>query len=203
MNKLKWELEIELLMACNCNYGCPCSFEAPPTFGTCEAALAYRVVKGSYAVPLDGLIWVLSAYWPGPLHEQNGHGVVYLDERAEGEQRKALEAIATGIAGGPIGIFMSTITAGLEVRTGAIEFHAEGKNSWFRVPEQVEVAFGPIRNPVSGEEHRASALLPDGMLTKREDYYSADTFTVNSADNLRFEYPGKNAICFNHTWRGP
>ena len=56
----KWNLKIEQLMACNCNWGCPCSFESPPTYGTCESALAYRVVTGKYAdVILDGLVWVL------------------------------------------------------------------------------------------------------------------------------------------------
>lgn len=204
MNKqTKWELKIEHLMACNCNWGCPCTFESPPTYGTCEAALAYRVVEGQYGdVSLDGLMWVLAAIWPGPLHERNGRGVVYLDERAQGRQREALEAIATGHAGGPIGIFMSTVTAGLEVRTAPIEFHAAGKESWFSVPGEINVAFGPIRNPVSGEEHFPSALLPTGMLTEREDYFSADVFSVNTGD-LRFEYPHRNAIFFSHTWRGP
>jgi hypothetical protein len=199
----KWELKIEHLAACNCNWGCPCTFESDPTYGTCEAALAYRVLEGQYGdVSLDGLMWVLAAIWPGPLHERNGRGVIYLDQRAKGKQRQALESIASGQAGGPIGIFMSTVTAGLEVRMAPIEFHAAGKESWFRVPEQVNVAFAPIRNPVSGEEHIASALLPTGMLTKREDYYSADAFSVNTGD-LRFEYPNRNAIYFSHEWSGP
>jgi len=63
---IKWKLKIEHLMACNCNYGCPCSFNAPPTHGACEAALAYRVVEGKYgAVPLDGLRWVFEPNSPG------------------------------------------------------------------------------------------------------------------------------------------
>ena len=43
----EWRLEHEHAMGCNCNWGCPCSFESPPTYGTCEAALAYHIVKGS------------------------------------------------------------------------------------------------------------------------------------------------------------
>ena len=199
----KWRLEVEHLMACNCNWGCPCSFESPPTYGTCEAALAYRVVEGKYGdVILNGLTWALVAIWPGPLHEGNGRGIVYLDASAEAQEIEALEAIATGRAGGPIGIFMSTVTAGVDVRTASIEFRSDGKRSSFRVADQVDVQFGPIRNPVSGDEHVASALLPSGMLTKREDYYSAETFSVQ-ADGLRFAYPGRNAIAFTHTWRGP
>jgi len=97
---------------------------------------------------------------------------------------------------------MSTLTAGVEVRTASIQFRADGKRSSFRVADQANVQFAPIRNPVTGDEHAASALLPSGLLTNREDYYSADTFSVQ-ADNLRFEYPGRNALAFTHTWRGP
>ena len=62
---VEWKLNIEHLMACNCNWGCPCTFESPPTYGTCEAALAYRVVDGNYGdESLDGLGWVLGALWP-------------------------------------------------------------------------------------------------------------------------------------------
>jgi hypothetical protein len=200
---IKWRIKIEHLMACNCNWGCPCSFNSPPTFGTCEAALAYRVVQGQYGdVALDGLKWVLAAIWPGPLHEGNGRGVVYLDARATGARREALEAIATGKAGGPIGIFMSTVNAGLEVHAASIEFRSAGKQSGFRVDDSVEVAFGPMRSPVSGAEHHVSALLATGLLTKKEDYFSADAFSVN-ANDLRFAYPGRNAIAFSHIWRGP
>lgn len=65
---IKWKLKIEHLMACNCNWGCPCSFNAPPTHGTCEAALAYRVVEGRYGdAVLDGLAWVVAAAWLRPV----------------------------------------------------------------------------------------------------------------------------------------
>lgn len=200
---VKWKLKIEHLMACNCNYGCPCSFNAPPTHGACEAALAYRVVEGKYgAVSLDGLCWVVAAIWPGPLHEGNGRAVVYLDSRAQGEQRAALEAIATGQAGGPIGIFMSTVTAGMEVRTAALEFEYDGKHSHFRAGESIIVVFEPIRNPVSGTEHHATLLLPGGLIAKREDHYSSQTLRVN-ADGFDFSYPGRTAIAMQSVWRGP
>lgn len=200
---VKWNLKVEILMACNCDWGCPCAFEAPPTHGTCEAALAYRIVQGKFGdETLDGLEWVLGAVWPGPLHELNGRAVVYLDSRAKGAKREALEAIATGKAGGPIGIFMSTITDGIEVLTAPLEFNFDGKNSSFRVGETIEVAFEPILNPVTGAEHRATILLPDGMIAKREDHYSSKTFNVQ-AENFNFSYPGQAAIAMQNTWEGP
>ncbi len=190
-------------MACNCNWGCPCTFQAPPTYGTCEAALAYRIVEGKFGdESLDGLGWVLGAVWPGPLHEQNGRGVVYLDSQAEGAKREALEAIATGKAGGPMGIFMSTVTNGLEVLTAPLEFKFDGKNSHFRVGGAIEVAFDPILNPVTGVEHQASILLPGGMIAKHEDHFSSKTFDVHAA-SLNFSYPGRTAIAMQNTWEGP
>lgn len=200
---VKWKLKVEHLMACNCNWGCPCSFEAPPTYVTCEAALGYRVVEGKYGdVTLDGLMWVLAAVWPGPLHERNGRGVVYLDSRAKGAKRDALEAIATGKAGGPIGIFMSTVTNGLAVQSARLEFKYDGKLSRFSADDLVEVEFEPIRNPVTGAEHIASILSPTGMLTRREDCFSAKTFNVKTGE-LNYSYPSRNALAFTHTWRGP
>ncbi len=199
----KWKLRVQSLMACNCNWGCPCSFESPPTYGMCETALAYRVVEGIYGgISLDSLKWVLAATWPGPLYERGGRGMVFLDSRANPAQREALQAIATGKAGGPIGIFMSTITNGLNVRTGRIEFKYDDKHSRFSVEEAIHVAFEAIRNPVTNEEHVASILLPTGMLTKREDAFSAREFSVE-VGQFNFSYPGRNALAFTNTWRGP
>lgn len=200
---VKWSAKVEHLMACNCNFGCPCSFDAPPTYGTCEAATVNRVVKGSYAgVKLDGLKFGMVAKWPGPLHERHGRAVVFLDHRAKGEKRDALEAIATGKAGGPIGILMSTVTDGTLVRTADIGFKFAGKKSAFRFEDAAEVVFDAIKNPVTGEDHRALALLPTGLLTKKEEFFAAKTFWVR-ADGLEFAYPGRNGLAYTTVWRGP
>jgi len=44
----QWTLELEYLQSCNCDYGCPCNFNALPTYGNCEALLAYHVLKGNF-----------------------------------------------------------------------------------------------------------------------------------------------------------
>lgn len=199
----RWTLEVEHAMGCNCNWGCPCSFQAPPTYGTCEAALAYHIVKGSYGeTSLDGLNWLLAAAWPGPLHERGGRGVVFIDESADDAQREALEAIVTGKAGGPMGIFMSTVTAGIEVRNARVTFLPNGKDTSFGVQGDVVVDFEPIRNPATGAEHSATILLPTGMLNKREDQYSVKRLDVDTG-GLKFSYQGRNAFTSHVTWEGP
>ena len=35
---IPWEIHAIQVTNCNCDYGCPCQFNALPTYGTCEAA---------------------------------------------------------------------------------------------------------------------------------------------------------------------
>ncbi|MFL5895445.1 MAG: DUF1326 domain-containing protein [Thermoleophilaceae bacterium] len=200
----RWKAKVEMLMACNCEWGCPCSFQAPPTYGDCASALGYRIVEGSFdRTALDGLRWVLAAYWPGPLHELNGQGVVYLDSAATEDQLPLLRRLATGEAGGPIGIFMSTLSAGIECRVAQLDFVSDDADSRFAAGEDVAVRFESIRSPVSGSEHRVSLELPTGMLTNREHFFSTQTFRVDAGDRLRFSYAGRNSIGSIGDWEGP
>ncbi len=200
----RWRLKVDHIMACNCNWGCPCSFDSPPTYGKCETALAYRVAKGSYrGVSLAGLKWILVASWPGAIHKGHGRGLVLLDERAKGARREALEAIATGTAGGPMKTYANTMTDPPEVRPAWIEFKLAGKRSAFRAGRTVRVEFEPMRNPVTGKEHHYIGYLPTGLITKWERFYSAKRFDVDAGRGLRFRYPGRNAEVTTATWRGP
>ena len=199
----RWKLEVEHAMGCNCNWGCPCGFESPPTYGSCEAAMAWRVLRGTYGhFKLDGLAWVLAAIWPGPLHQRNGRGVVFLDDSASSGQSDALRDIATGSAGGPIGIFMSTVNAGIEVKSARISYTGEGKTTAFSIGDEVDVEFEPILNPVSGLEHHVSLLLHTGMLNKREHFFSTKTLKVIT-DGMHFSYPGRNGFTSQTVWEGP
>ena len=85
---------------------------------------------------------------------------------------------------------------------GVIAFKFAGKRSAFRADGRVRVEFGPMRNPVTGEEHHFTGVLPTGLFTKREYFYSAKVFDVD-AEPLSYRYPGRNAIASTSIWRGP
>ena len=36
MTYVDWQIKGTKISACNCNYGCPCQFYAPPTYDKCE-----------------------------------------------------------------------------------------------------------------------------------------------------------------------
>ncbi|MDA1229045.1 MAG: DUF1326 domain-containing protein [Chloroflexi bacterium] len=116
--KTKWVIEADYLQACNCDYGCPCEFEAPPTQGHCEGIGAWRINKGSYGdVSLDGLGLGFSLRSKAAMHEGNLTVAAFVDEKANEKQRDALLQIVSGAAGGPpFEIIASLVSNMLELR---------------------------------------------------------------------------------------
>src|SRR5205085_9016393 len=93
----RWTLKGTVLIACNCDFGCPCNFNALPSKGFCEGGWVWCVEEGRFGeTPLDGLAFTVIVKWPGAIHEGGGEGVVLVDERADDAQ---LEAVATLVGG--------------------------------------------------------------------------------------------------------
>ena len=128
---LSWSFDADYLQACNCDYGCPCEFSAPPTPGFCEGTGTWRIKTGRCGdVPLDGLCLGFAAHWPKAIHLGGGTVTVFVDERANEEQRRALENIALGKLGGlPFEILATTFSAVQETRFIPFEFLLAGRNS--------------------------------------------------------------------------
>src|SRR5437016_2735994 len=61
----RWELRVDYVETCNCNFGCPCNFSGYPTDGHCEALVGYHVRQGHWGrTKLDGLDVIYAAAWP-------------------------------------------------------------------------------------------------------------------------------------------
>src|ERR1700730_12104093 len=125
-----WRIEGEYFESCNCELPCPCLLtqaKASPTEGHCDVALAFPVGRGSYVrTDLSGLNAVQALSTPGPMSQGGGTGAVYVDGRANAEQRAALEAIFSGQAGGPPSLLAPMIAHRLPPKTAQIEFNASG-----------------------------------------------------------------------------
>jgi hypothetical protein len=98
--KSSWKIAGQLEEACKCNAACPCWFGAKPTHMNCGGQLVYFITKGKYNnVSLDGLAYARMGQSPDgqSMMESFGNWVfdyLYIDEKANDEQRKALEALA-------------------------------------------------------------------------------------------------------------
>lgn len=166
----EWRIRGTELVNCNCAYGCPCQFNALPTHGDCRAAAAYQIDEGHFGeVRLDGLRAVMMGSWPGPIHQGQGTMQFVIDERASPAQREALLKILTGQDTDEMAtmwwVFSAMAPNKLEPLFAPIEYEVdvEARRGRFRVPGIIETTAEPIRNPVTGAEHRARIDLPHGF----------------------------------------
>ena len=190
--KVKWAIEADYLQACNCDYGCPCEFEAPPTTGFCEGVGAWRISRGNYgSVRLDGLGFGFAARWPEAIHKGNGTAALFFDERATPPQREALWQIASGQAGGiPFEIIAATLSKVLEPQYVPFQFTVKGLHSSAAMGQAVAMAFEPIKNPVTGESEGIRIEHATGFIFKTAECASAKAWKA-AIGELNFSWPGK------------
>jgi len=193
--KTKWSLEAEFIQACNCDYGCPCEFSAPPTLGFCEGMGAWRIDHGAYGdVKLDGLGVGFAAHWPKAIHEGNGTCGLMFDERATPPQREALLEICSGKAGGmPFEIIVTTFSKILDPLYVPFQFNFNGRNSSVRIGNVMDVAVEPIKNPVTGEPESVRIQHATGFIFKEAECVSAAKMDVQVGE-LKFSWPNKAAF---------
>lgn len=188
----KWIIEADYLQACNCDYGCPCEFSAPPTPGYCEGMGAWQINRGNFGdVRLDGLGLGFAARWPKAIHEGNGTMVLFVDERANSAQREAFLTICSGKAGGlPFEILVTTFSKFLDPQFVPFKFHMDGRSSSVEVGNAMKVGMKPIKNPVTGEAEDVRINHGTGFIFKEAECVSADEMTV-AAGELTFSWPKK------------
>lgn len=165
-----WEIQGTELINCNCSYGCPCQFNALPTKGFCEAIGAIAIDKGHYGkVQLDGLKIAVVFHWPGAIHEGRGKCQPIVDVRASGEQREALLKIMSGQDTEPFAtmfaVFATTLEKVFDPVFTKIDYavDVEARRGKVHVEGVFDLTAEPIRNLVSGKEHRARIDLPNGF----------------------------------------
>ncbi len=182
MALVDWRMRGPEIANCNCAWGCPCQFNALPTHGDCRAMTAQRIDEGHFGdVRLDGLGWVGMFAWPGPIHEGKGEAFVVVDERAGEAQRAAILTILGGGETEPgatiFNVFATVIDTMHEPAFLPIAFDVDidRRVGSVRVEGQIDTRIEPIRNPVTGAEHRARVVLPDGFEYREAEYASGET----------------------------
>jgi hypothetical protein len=165
-----WEIRGRELANCNCSYGCPCQFAALPTHGDCRAIIGYQIDQGHHGdVRLDGLRAALIVSWPGAIHEGNGTMQVIVEERADARQREALRKIIHGEDTKEMAtmwwVYSAMSPNKLETLYRPIDFEVDVKRRSGRmsIPDIAEMVAEPIRNLVTGAEHRVRIDLPHGF----------------------------------------
>jgi hypothetical protein len=199
---MAWTLKGHVVIACNCDYGCPCNFNARPTHGKCEGGWTWHVEEGTYeGVDLSGLSFSVYVNWPGAIHEGNGEGVILIDVRADGEQRAAIETLVSGSVGGPWGVLGWTWPTIHGPHAVAYDIQISGLETKVSAGDVVEVEVDKIRNPVTGAEVTPSVVLPQGIILKEGDLGTSSTFRVS--DGISYDHSGQYTAVGPFDYSGP
>ena len=195
-----WRLEGEWIKNCNCAFGCPCDFNAPPTHGSCKGLVAMRITKGHFGgTKLDGLVFAATVDFPGALHEGNGQMQPIIDARATPEQRQALFNIMSGknsADGTLFQIFSLIVTKIHDPLFVPIEFSFDRNGRVARLVAKgvLETDVEPIKNPVTGAPHRIRVVMPEGF-EHREGEVASSNIRSNGA--IKFETHGGHSTLTN------
>jgi hypothetical protein len=128
-----WRIAGSYFEACNCEAICPCrSVGGRPggrsTEGICQFALSWHIIDGSYApagggeTDLSGLDVVMAGFYVDDERGSPWQVVLYVDERAGGEQQQRLADIFLGrVPGGARDNFAAAVKTVHAVRSAAID----------------------------------------------------------------------------------
>jgi hypothetical protein len=198
----KWTMKGTVTVACNCDYGCPCNFNALPSKGKCEGQWSWHVEEGSYGdTPLDGLNFTVAVNWPGAIHEGNGEALILVDERAHEAQMDAIRTLVAGEVGGPWEILAWTWPTIHGPKPVPYEVHLDGIHFRIKAGDSLEVASTTIKNPVSGAEVHPGAVLPEGLVFKEADFGASEVFRVT--DGISFDHSGQYTAIAPFDYAGP
>jgi hypothetical protein len=208
----EWKASGDFFDVCSCNIPCPCTFAQTPTYGDCEAVLAYHIKNGYYGeTSLDGLNVLALSYFKGNIWagETKVSIASYVDERANQQQREALQMIFTGKAGGFMAEFAKLIGDVRGMNFAPIKFEVADDLSYWNaeIPGKVIAKAEALGGPMTPAGKRVQTLNPPGSEVGPgtvATWGMATTDEVN-APEIRFEWKrkGRSSKHIPFDWSGP
>lgn len=198
---LNWTISGEYAENCSCVYLCPCIFTnstalsvpATETIGDhCIAAIALNIEDGQFGdVSLNGLSFMLILKTGLVMSAGEWTTAIIIDDKANDEQRAALEQITTGQAGGPLSMLQPMIKDFAGIHYGDIQFHLEHNKRSVVVPGLVEIGVeGYLSRRQNGEPfyidnvgHPVSSRLALGLATGSHVHVGGIDWDDDSATN--------------------
>ncbi len=126
--------------------------------------------------------------FPGAVHEGNATTVVMIDYQVPLKQRTTVEALIQEVP--PFSVFMDLTSDFRGFRYLPINLRLDGIRSRVTIPGVLELQFGPMKNPVTGEDELATLNKPTGFTSNVQELCSADTHRFN-VEGMTFDYSGK------------
>ncbi|MEU1283587.1 DUF1326 domain-containing protein [Kitasatospora sp. NPDC005856] len=208
----RWHLAGDWFDTCKCTVPCPCTFAQPPTYGDCDAVLAWRIREGNYGdVRLDGLGVVMIGSFTGNLwtrEHTDAYAGVFIDERADERQRAALGAIFGGQAGGwpaEFGEMFGAEMRGMDFAPIRISVD-DDLGSWSaEVPGRVRARAEALTGPTTPEGARVQVHNAPGAEVGPGQVATWGRSTAHFAEAFGFSWDrsGRSSKHFPFDWNGP
>ncbi len=199
---MTWKIQGLLFENCSCQLICPAhvSFKQNCTHELCQGHWAAHIREGRYGeTPLAGLNVAILFETPQRMYEGGWKETIYIDKRADSDQRAALESVLTGRVGGPWEVLAQFVETRFRTRFVDIEFKDEGRVKRMRIEPYFETEVKAIRacndsgeailKDLFNQIHGAIHVLARGK-TKCQD------------QGLDFEIEGTHGLYSDFVWEG-
>jgi hypothetical protein len=208
-----WNASGDWFDVCKCNIPCPCIFAQTPTYGDCDGVLAYHIKKGQYGeVSLDGLNVLGLNYFKGNVWagETKITLAFFFDERANPQQREALQMIFSGRAGGFMAQLANLIGDVRGIEFAPIKFEiAEDLSYWSaEIPEKVMAKAEALTGPTTPPGKRVQTINPPGSEVGPGADGAVATWGTAITDKVdtmgfKWERKGRSSKHIPFDWTGP
>jgi hypothetical protein len=205
-----WRVAGDWFDVCKCNMPCPCEFAQTPTYGDCEGILAYNIKKGNYGeTRLDDLNVIAVGNFEGNIWAGDGKTKVnfalFFDEKADEQQREALNMIFSGKAGGFMAEFAKLVGEVRGIEYAPIKFElADDLSYWSaEIPGKVfakaEALTGPTTPP------GVQTINPPGSEVGPGAVATWGISLADEADTMGFKWKRKSRSSKHipFEWSGP
>lgn len=199
--RTRWHLRGRGYEFCNCSPGCTCNFSGYPSSsdGSCKAMVGNHIVEGRCGdVDMSGVKAIAVIDWPRAIHDGNGKAAFIVEPQTTEAQVDCLAKIYTGQLGGDPWVILGTTFEVAGLVRAPIVFDGEGVKVEMTAEGVGRAKGDSFKNPVTGEEHLAQIVLPDGFIWRRGDC-GVGTFEVEAA-GIHLDFADTNWISYEFNW---
>ena len=210
-NVPNWKISGGWFDVCKCSIPCPCEFAQSPTYGDHEGVLAWHIQKGQYGetTSLDGLNVLGLGSFTGNIWAGNTKvtAAFFFDEKANQQQREALQMVFGGKAGGFMAEFAKLIGEIRGLDFAPIKFEvADDLASWSaEIPGKVVAKAEALSGPMTPPGKRVITLNSPGSEVGPGTVATWGTAVMDKVDAMGFkwEWNGRSSKYIPFDWIGP
>ncbi|HEU4447811.1 MAG TPA: DUF1326 domain-containing protein [Nitrososphaeraceae archaeon] len=205
-----WKVSGDWFDVCKCSIPCPCTYAQAPSYGDCDGVLAYHIKSGHFgSTSLDGLNVLGIGYFKGNIWAGEAKATIglFFDEKANPQQREALQMIFSGKAGGFMAEFAKLIQDVRGIEYAQIRFEvSDDLSSWSaEIPGKVVARAEALSGPMTPPGKRVQTINAPGSETGPGTTATWGRAIANEVDAMGFkwEWNGRSSKHIPFDWSGP